>query len=85
MASENSESCREVYIEEREEEAEEMSPQEVASQFSSGEFILKKYKCLRGSHVWEQFHVVFDPTHSKEVFGIVCCSICKVSILYTNG
>jgi len=45
MMPESSDSFREVYIEETEEEAEEMSLQEVASRVSTREFILKNYKC----------------------------------------
>ena len=82
MASKSSDCSREVFIEDTEEEAEQLAPQEVSSRVSAGEFILKKYKCSRGSRAWKQFCIVFDLTRGKEVFGIACCSICKVCILY---
>jgi len=72
MESESSDSCREVYIEETEEEVGEMSPQEVAFRVNAGEFILKKYKCSRGSQNTD-LRAYFYSSH----FSLLTISFCR--------
>ena len=38
-------------------------------------------KC-KGSRAWDQFRGVLNPLNDEEVFGVACCCICKVCILY---
>ena len=61
---------------------ESISPQDISQRVISGDFILKKKKNAKGSRAWDQFRVVFDPSNNSEVFGVACCCVCKVCILY---
>ena len=64
---------------------ESISPQDISQRVISGDFILKKKKNAKGSRAWDQFRVVFDPSNNSEVFGVACCCVCKVCILYKPG
>ena len=59
-----------------------LSPQDVSRQVIAGDYILKKKKNAKGSRAWEQFWIVFDHSSDNEIFGVACCGVCKVSILY---
>ena len=58
------------------------STQDVLKLVIDGDYILKKKKDTKGSRAWQQFRIVFDPVNNEEVFGVACCSVCKVCILY---
>ena len=60
---------------------EDLSPQVVSRWVIDGDYILMK-KNLKGSRTWEQFRVVLNPSNNDEVFGVACCCVCKVCILY---
>ena len=53
------------------------SPEDISKQVIAGERILKK-KNTKGSRVWEQFQVVFDPSNDAEVFEVAYCCVCEV-------
>ena len=54
-----------------------ISPQDILRRGTAGEYILKKKKNAKGSRVWEQFRIVFDPSNNDKVFGVACCCVCK--------
>ena len=51
------------------------SVQDVSTLVIDGDYILKKKKDTKGNRAWQQFQIVFNPV---EVFGVVCCCVCKV-------
>ena len=59
-----------------------LSSHDVSRRVIAGDYILKKIKNAKGSRAWEQFWIVFDRFNDNEIFGVTCCSVCKVSILY---
>ena len=58
------------------------SAQDVSKLIIDGDYILKKRKDTKGSKAWQQFQIMFNPVNSEEVFGVACCCLCKVCILY---
>ena len=59
---------------------EDLSPQVVSRRVNDGDYILKKNS--KGSRAWERFRAVLNPSNNDEVFGVACCCVCKVCILY---
>ena len=43
-----------------------------------GDLVLKLNRKSKGSRVWDQCCIMQDPDKNQEVYGIACCSICKL-------
>ena len=71
-----------VLVEHYSELCDTISPHAVTKHVVSGEWILKVNKKSKGSHGWDQFHLVWDPVKNEQVHGFACCSMCKSSLLY---
>ena len=54
----------------------------VSKRVMSGDLVLKLNKKSKGSQAWDQFHIMWDPDKTEELYDIVCCSICKLCLLY---
>jgi len=57
-------------------------PQAFSERVRSGELLLRVNNKSKGSHAWDQFHLVWDPVDNQEVCGIACCSVCKSCLCY---
>ena len=60
-------------------------PRAVSERVGSGELLLRLNKKSKGSHAWDQFHLVWDPVDNQEVRGIACCSVCKSCLCYKTS
>ena len=57
-------------------------PLSVSKCVVAGYLVLKLNRKLKGSRAWDQFCIMQDPDKNQEVYGIACCSVCKLCILY---
>ena len=46
------------------------------------DLVLKLNRKSKGSQAWDQFWIMQDPDKNQEVYGIACCSVCKLCLLY---
>ena len=59
-----------------------LSPQDVSRQVIAGDYILKKKRMQMVVEHGSSFRLCFIAPMDNEIFGVTCCSLCKVSILY---
>ena len=52
-----------------------------ASKCLVADLVLKLNRKLKGSRAWDQFCIMQDPDRNQEVYGIACCSVCKLCLL----
>ena len=57
-------------------------PLSVSKCVVAGDPMLKSNRKSKGSRAWDQFCIVWDPDKNQEVYGIACCSVCKLCLLY---
>ena len=50
--------------------------------FETGHWWWLYFKDTKGSRAWQQFWIVFNPVNNEAVFGVACCCMCKVCMLY---